>query len=218
MEMIHENIEKAIIRSQHCQRNWDLSREIPQDDLDLIITAATQCPSKQNVAHYRVHAITNRDIIEAIHAKTDGFTLGYEPYKSTTNTQVLANLLIVMEQVKEFDLNDSNKYRNDQIYSLSNNTNDINAKAALERDLHMSIGVAAGYLNMTASLLGYATGCCACFDPHGIKQILGMSNDPILLMGIGFKNPNLNRRVHHNDHTLMFPTKEKQEIKVNWYK
>ena len=56
-------ISKAIIRSQHCQRNWDLSKSIPKEDLDLLVTAATECPSKQNVAFYKAYFITNRQII-----------------------------------------------------------------------------------------------------------------------------------------------------------
>ena len=218
MELVNENIEKAIIRSQHTQRNWDLSREIPQEDLDLIITSATQCPSKQNVAHYRVHAITNRDIIEAIHDKTDGFTISYSPYQTTTNSQVLANLLIVLEATKVETRNVKSIYRNEQTLAIANNAKDQMAHETLMRDLHMAVGVAAGYLNMTASLLGYGTGCCACMDSGAIKELLNMDSEPILLMGIGFKDPNLNRRVHHKDHSFVFPTKAKQEIKVNWYK
>jgi hypothetical protein len=218
MELVNENIEKAIIRSQHTQRNWDLSREIPQEDLDLIITSATQCPSKQNVAHYRVHAITNRDIIEAIHEKTDGFTVSYNPYQSTTNSQVLANLLIVLEATTVETRNVKSIYRNEQTVAIANNAKDQMAHETLMRDLHMAVGVAAGYLNMTAALLGYGTGCCACMDSGAIKDILKMDSEPILLMGIGYKDPNLNRRVHHKDHSFVFPTKAKQEIAVNWYK
>ena len=48
----NSEIIKAIHRSQHTQRNYDLSKKIPQADLDLIIEAATQCPSKQNIAYY----------------------------------------------------------------------------------------------------------------------------------------------------------------------
>ena len=33
--MDHKQIQKAVIRSQHCQRNWDLSKEIPEADLNL---------------------------------------------------------------------------------------------------------------------------------------------------------------------------------------
>ena len=64
-----------------------------KEDLDLIVHAATQCPSKQNVAFYKVHFITNREVIEAVHDKTAGFT-NYETGGSETNSQTLANLLI----------------------------------------------------------------------------------------------------------------------------
>ena len=218
MELINENIEKAIHRSQHTQRNWDLSKQIPQDDIDLIITSATQCPSKQNVAYYRVHAITNRDIIEAIHNKTDGFTINYTPYQSVTNSQVLANLLLVLEPVNIDTTNTKDAYRNDQTLALASGGINTVALENLERDKNMAVGIAAGYLNMTAALLGYGTGCCACFDPAGIKQILNLEKDPILLMGIGFKDPNLNRRVHHQNHEFMFPTKAKQAIEVSYWK
>ena len=55
---------KAIDRSQHCQRNFDLSKSIPEVDMKKMVHAVTQCPSKQNVALYEAHFITNRDVIE----------------------------------------------------------------------------------------------------------------------------------------------------------
>jgi nitroreductase len=208
-EVTHNDIKKAIIRSQHCQRNWDLSKEIPQEDLDLLMTAATQCPSKQNVAYYKAHFITNRDLIETIHGQTDGFTVSST--KTTTNTQVLANLLIVLEKYTDVET----YYRNDQWKEVKDGSADHITTNLIERDRNMAVGVAAGYLNVTASLLGYSTGCCACFNVAGIKQILNLENDPVLLMGIGFKDENLNRRIHHNDHSFTFPTKPKQTIPVN---
>ena len=36
--MNNKDIEKAVIRSQHCQRNWDLSKQIPEDDKNTILT------------------------------------------------------------------------------------------------------------------------------------------------------------------------------------
>ena len=55
---------KAIDRSQHCQRNFDLSKSIPEADMKKMVHAVTQCPSKQNVALYEAHFVTNRDVIE----------------------------------------------------------------------------------------------------------------------------------------------------------
>lgn len=218
MELIHDNIEKAIHRSQHCQRNWDLSKEVPQEDLDLILTSVTQCPSKQNIAHYKVHAITNRDIIEAIHSNTQGFAVTYTPYVAETNSQVLANLLLVFEAQEVNVAGDSIASRNDETRMLTNGGLSDTAAALLMRDRHMAVGIAAGYCNMTSALLGYGTGCCACFDGDAIQKILGIDGEIILMMGVGFKDPNLNRRVHHTNHTFMFPTKAKQPISVTWHK
>jgi nitroreductase len=218
MELVHDNIEKAIHRSQHCQRNWDLSKEIPQDDLDLILTSVTQCPSKQNIAHYKVHAITNRDIIEAIHSHTVGFAVTYTPYVAETNSQVLANLLLVFEAYEVNVDGDTVASRNDETRMLKNGGLTDSAAALLLRDRHMAVGIAAGYCNMTSSLLGYSTGCCACFDSEKIQKILGLDNEIILMMGVGFKNPDMNRRIHHTNHNFMFPTKTKQPIEVIYHR
>jgi xanthine dehydrogenase molybdopterin-binding subunit B len=78
VEITHDDIKKSIIKSQHCQRNYDLSKAIPQDDLDVLIYAATNCPSKQNIAYYKVHVITNQEVISNIHNMTNGFTVNYE--------------------------------------------------------------------------------------------------------------------------------------------
>ena len=56
--MMNVDIEKAVIRSQHCQRNFDLEKEIPEKDLKTLVHASTQCPSKQNISFYNLHFIT----------------------------------------------------------------------------------------------------------------------------------------------------------------
>ncbi len=201
MELTQNNIKKAIIRSQHCQRNWDLSRDIPKEDLQLMIDAVTLCPSKQNTAFYNVYAITDRDTIEKIHAQTAGFYLA-DDKRTVTNSQVLANVLFVFTsnldhservQVKQMEFGDESE--------------------TVKRDLHMASGVAAGFVNLTATLLGYNTGCCACFDDAPIKEILNTEDEIVLLMGIGYKSDKP-RRIHHADPTAVFPAIPKEEIKV----
>ena len=56
--MMNVDIEKAVIRSQHCQRNFDLEKEIPEKDLKTLVHASSQCPSKQNISFYNLHFIT----------------------------------------------------------------------------------------------------------------------------------------------------------------
>ena len=214
--MDYNDINKAIYASQRCQRNWDLTKEFSQEDIDLIITATTQCPSKQNLAHYKIHAVTNRELIEKIHADTTGFTINFSTKETTTNTQTLANLLLVFE-----------KYRvvppgkpNNTITHIINNNESLSLKEQQEllRDQNMSIGIASGYANLVAHMLGYTTGYCACFHPGRIKEIIGCENDIVLILGIGHSDSNLSRTVHHLNHNFSYPSFRKQEIQVKYYK
>ena len=213
MEITHKDIEKAIIRSQHCQRNFDLSQEMPDEDIDLLVHAVTNCPSKQNISYYKVHVITDKETVVAIHNMTDGFTKNYDTGETTTNSQTLANVLFVFER-EDFTVHSLGSSRNQQTVNLTNEDLTKEDWNSFKKDSHMSTGVAAGYANLTASILGYNTGCCACFDNEAIKEHLGLSNDVMLLMGIGYKNEEVNRRVHPVT-GFKFPALKKQEITVN---
>lgn len=214
MQITHTDIKHAIIKSQHCQRNWDLSKTIPQEDMDLLIHAVTNCPSKQNVAFYKVHFITNRDTIEKIHARTDGFTTNFETGESQTNSQTLANLLVAFELVSYKKQPTHDNFRNDEIEHIKLDNASPMDKWILDRDQQVAIGIAAGYVNVVSSILGYSTGCCSCFDAEGVADIIGAENEISLLMGVGFKDTNRPRREHHLTN-FVFPTKKKQDIEVN---
>jgi len=207
--MNHSHIQQSIIKSQPCQRNWDLSKNIPEDDLNLLITAATQCPSKQNIAFYKLHFITNRNLIEQIHSHTTGFNKKYLPNPEyTTNSQTLANLLVVFEKFTDLT-NRVDQNRNDQTRNLSSGE-DYNK---FERDRLISLGVASGYLNLTASLLGYSSGFCSCFNNNKIAELLKINKSILLLIGIGYPDSNRNRREHQFEDYL-YPTKPKQPIEI----
>lgn len=217
LELDHGRLKDAIIISQHTQRNWDLTREISSEDMELLIHAATQCPSKQNIAYYKTHFITNREIIEKIHAVT-AFKSRSKKHPIMTNTQVLANLLIVFEAVDFIPSLVGDIPRSNETDAILAGTQTAADMECLRRDAEMAVGIAAGYLNLTASILGLRTGCCACFGPDQVKEILGLKNEPLLLMGIGYKNENLNRRIHHMMNDFVFATKTKQPIAVEIHK
>ena len=76
----------------------------------------------------------------------------------------------------------------------------------IENENHYtSIGIASGYLTLTANLLGYNTGCCACFDSAIIENIIGQKS-PKLIVGVGYKDNSKSRLEHHLDHTFKFPS------------
>jgi hypothetical protein len=209
---------KAIRKSQHCQRNWDLSRNVSTEDIELLKVAVTECPSKQNIAFYNVYFITNREIVEKVHEATDGFTVSLEsPHYSVTNSQVLANLLVVFEELEISEIIGADSYRNSETYKGASLEDSQQAEEVLRNDQKLATGIAAGYLNLMSSILGYSTGCCSCFDGEKIKEILNLKNQPTLLMGVGFANPKLGRRIHHKNHDFLFPTKQKQNIKFKLF-
>jgi nitroreductase len=201
----NETIIKSIIKSQHCQRNWDLSKTIPEDDLKVLETAVTSCPSKQNTVFYTPYFITNRTVIEQIYESSNGFTVSYDPPVHEKNSQVLANLLVVFVK--------NNKFMNEHPRNETIKSKNVDQ---IERDLHVNLGVASGYLNLTASMLGYSTGCCQCFDRDLLKEILKTDDEPMLLMGVGYKDLDRNRREHHINN-FVFPTfsKKMSVIKID---
>ena len=213
----NEQLKKVISNSQHCQRNWDLTKTIPQEDVDLIVHALTQCPSKQNIAYYKIHVITDRKIIEDIHDNTSGF-INYKTGVSETNSQTLANLLIVFENEDIIERHKTDTvFRNDELYNEDRGGMSAEQKQVLSRDTTMSIGIASGYANFVARMLGYQTGYCACYDGDQVKEILNAENDISLLLGIGYADSTLDRKIHPKT-GYIFPSKSKQEITINYIK
>ena len=90
-------------------------------------------------------------------------------------------------------------------------------RKTLSQDAFTALGIAAGTVNLTASQLGYGTGCCTCImNRPKLKKLLGMENDPMLIMGVGFKQEGKSRRIHHKDDSYKFGTCKKQPIEINY--
>lgn len=206
-------LEKTIQKSQHCNRNWDLSKQIPEDDIKTMEVAVSQCSSKQNRVFYKAVFITDRDKIESIHEKTTGFWGGDgfskdaangKEYKFKTNPQTLANLLVAF--VRDRDLDVEPRTKEEVVDGV------LEGKS--EPDEDRSVGIAAGYLTLASNLLGYDTGCCQCMsDMDGIKRELNTNEEVLLLMGIGYRDKTRNRLEHHADPSFLFPSLKKN-IKV----
>ena len=207
------SIDKAIRASQRCQRNWDLSQIIDEGDISVMKTAVTQCASKQNDVYYKVKFITDRQIIEAIHEQTSGFGMLDENGDEfiMTNSQTLANLLVVF--CEDYDENFARSTELQKFFNRGQDEENLSygERENLKRNRYCAVGVATGYLNLTANMLGYRTGCCQCFHPAGVEEILN-GDKPILLMGIGYPDRSRSRLEHHVEGKL-FPSLNKS-IKV----
>jgi len=190
-------LEKIIKQSSWCQRNWDLSKSIPERDIETLKYAVTHCPSKQNRVFYKPVFIQDREIIEEIYQTTDSFTVRWDPHLSIHNPQVLANLLVVFLADRDY----SEKPRTEPEFQLgvkAGRDNNINSIA--RDDENKAYGVAVGYLAFTANMLGYRTGVYnAQRNQEVVKKILITEKDPIGMVGVGFQDYSKDIRQHHID-------------------
>jgi len=207
-------LKETIHESQKCQRNWDLNAQISEEDKKLIVESATNCPSKQNLNYYNLHVIEDRKKIEEIHKNTKGFGPIYSDYDSEKREE---------NAYDEKRQEEGEMYTNSQVLGQMLLAFTKNEDALLQRqkkddwseDRSMAIGIAAGYVNVVATQLGYATGCCKCMDSKAVKDVLGET--PILLMGVGCADKTRDRREHHTEN-FVFPTlKKNKNIEVTYH-
>ena len=195
-----KNIIKAIDSCQKAQRNYDLSKSIPESDLRTLIYAAKNSPSKQNETHYQLCVYTDNAIISQIYNHTKKFTLGinealekgkgeewlYEN-KSVKNSQIYANTLFVYLE-DEGDARGATHLRAQSGHGFE--------QSVLTEQKNYSIGISVGELILSASLLGYKTGICSAMDVEPIRQIIKTQKEPKLLVGIGYENEDRDRTEH----------------------
>ncbi len=169
--------------AQRCQRNWDLTKSIPADTLDMLKQIVINAPTKQNEDYYSVIFITDRNKIEEIYNHTTFSTAAGLSSELSKNPQVLANLLVA------FCSKDPTTFRNP--------IEEYNDVHLIETNQNQAIGIASGQLVMAAAMLGLKTGFCGCFNSTAVSNIL--SGPPVkLLVGIGYPDNTKDRRLHQN--------------------
>ena len=205
---VQKRLKNASTTTNKAQRNYDLTKTIPQEDLDTLIHVAVNSPSKQNETHYSLHVYTDQTIIKQIYSHTKKFTMIRDKQdvdesfkvendvfiqnddKSVTNSQIYANALFVY--VKE-----EGEFRGVQHKAAKLNPNS-NAARVYGEQIAYSMGISVGELILSAGLLGYKTGICTALNTRPIRDILGVKQNPKLLVGVGFPNSQL-ERIQHAD-------------------
>ena len=202
--MEHQTLKNAVYITQRAQRNYDLSKSIPQADLDTLIYTAINSPSKQNETHFKLKVYTDPNLIHNIYDCTKRFGLFNNAvfdkmYKDTDegvvgnnkyevkNSQVLANVVFVYCD-DEDDLRGG-----DQVIANRGNASE-ETRNFFTRLKNFSIGVSSGQLSLVAALLGYKTGFCSAYYLSQLRAIV--KDEPKLIVGIGYENSNMDRRLH----------------------
>ena len=210
-------IEQSVNVAQRCQRNYDLSKSIPNNDLDTIIHAARNAPTKQNENHFSIYVCTNQEIINKIYNQTklfllmdddksdyfgekDGIFWQKESY-SVNNSQVLANaVLIYFEDIKNL--------RCGTHIQATRETSELSeSRKILNEQVNYSIGIPVGQAILASAMLGYKTGICSAFHKKEVAEILETEKEAKLCVGIGFENKEIDRRYHSKTRNLEVPEK-----------
>jgi len=206
---LNKKIETAVDTAQRAQRNYDLSVDIPSSDLNTLIYAATNSPSKQNETHYQLHVITDSSIIYQIYNQTKKFTLGIKEAldetkgeewlymnKSVKNSQVNANALFVY-------VDDDGSARG--ATHLKGKHGEEFSKQVLDEQKNYSVGISVGELILSSALLGYKSGICSAFDVDQTADILKTDKQPRLLVGVGVDSVNTERTLHSETYNKDLP-------------
>jgi len=206
-----EELIKASENSQRCQRNYDLTKEIPEYDLRALAQIVANSPSKQNEKHIGLAVVTNKEIIQQLYEKTnfymikpkgsrdedfcsnDGPQWEQDPSVCICNSQVLANAVFVFYK----DVDGTYLRAGDSIFAMKPDAPDYTL-FMFGRQVFTSLGIAIGQFLLAAHLMGYKTGCCAAFRESEIAEVLSLSEKkvPYVMVGLGYNNPKLDRRVH----------------------
>tara|TARA_B110000503_G_scaffold8850_1_gene12038 strand:+ start:2192 stop:2845 length:654 start_codon:yes stop_codon:yes gene_type:complete len=203
-EKLRQTLKEKHIEGQLCQRNWDLTQEMPEEDVQVILHSVTQCPSKQNLDYYSVIAIQDRSIIENIYYNYTLTAMGRK------NPQILGQLLLVFVTHKPTYVD-----RNREIRHLYNVKETVahptkgNMDKSIIEDMHHAIGIAGGFANVTATMLGYKTGFNRRFDHKEVHKIIGVpeGDRAVLMLGIGVPDLSRDRKQEHyeNAEILSYP-------------
>lgn len=203
---MNNEIEKAVDITQRAQRNYDLNKQIPSRDLDTLIYAAANSPSKQNETHYELHVFTDQHIIRDIYNQTKLYLLMTDKdnpedlygeidgefwqsdERSVHNSQILSNVLFVYVEKAGEPRGGTHKF-------AQNNTSSKESLSIYNEQISYSIGISSGQLALSAALLGYKTGFCSAFNTVKVPQIIGTTKKAKLLVGVGY-DAGVNRRLH----------------------
>ena len=192
-----KHIIDSVKTTTHCQRNWDYTQPVTDKDLNTIIEACTNMPTKQNAITYELFIVKNKEKIKKIYEySAPGFDMN-------DDTEVHWNELPNFskpENISEY-YDKIGRYQNGQVnaptvllwtYTSYSNFNDFNVDSPID------MGISAGVAGLMANILGYRTGFCACIDGKKLVDLLGENSSTITEFGVamGIGKPKIG--VEHN--------------------
>ena len=141
--------EKEILREiQQCQRNWDHKHQPHQEAIDYLLWTANNSPSKQHEGYFDLYWTADRKVLDELSKYTWGTTHSRTPPSTWRNSQMNANLYILLVAKEPWT----------QLNCNADGTLKSNDKAARLENAYVSIGISLGLTMRAAAKMGYKTG------------------------------------------------------------
>lgn len=178
MQDIIKDIKRTSEVIRRCQRNWDHSKSIPREHIELLAEVAKNSPAKQDEAYFDVYVVTDRDLIEKLYENSDGFTASalqedingkLGKFTVWPNSQTRANIVFCWVSRQPGTMR--NYYQDDHDYfkfdksdagldneKLPGMPKDPNEWSRNIENTYTSIGISTACVAMAAARLGYVTG------------------------------------------------------------
>lgn len=166
------NFTEASLIAERCQRNWDYSSPISDQDLETLINVASNMPTKQNVEYYNLIVSTNLKFNEVCYKSAfnpDDPDFCDEEGKAR-NSQVNAPLLMIWVPKQQSSISKEGKDRL-VLSNQENVKNNLGIDPELGRNVDQAIGISSGATAIAAAHMGFKTGFCTCMHNPSIYDI-----------------------------------------------
>ena len=133
---------KAVKTAERCQRNWDYSIPIPDEDIKTLVEVATTMPTKQNRKFYDLIVSSNPEFNKICYTHAvDPNNSHFVNREIHRNTQANAPLIMIWRTTDQTEVEASDMFKDDYM-----------------KNYYTSVGVSSGATVLTANALGYRTG------------------------------------------------------------
>ena len=181
------NLIKAVKTAERCQRNWDYSIPIPDEDIKTLVEVATTMPTKQNRKFYELIVSSNPEFNKICYTHAvDPNNSHFVNREIHRNTQANAPLIMMWRTTDQTEVEASDMFKDEYM-----------------KNYYTSVGVSSGATVLTANALGYRTGYCNCINDDTLMDeleekfdIMADNGAPIrdsMIVGIGMPDTNFDR-------------------------
>ena len=148
-DWLKNNLDK-VKNTRKCQRNWDHSKQVPEQHIQHLIDVALNSPAKQDEAYFDLYVVTNREKLKDLYLNHSwGFVVDND--QQYRNPQIDGHVLFFW--ARKIPETNRNAW-------VDNSLKESQPFSRVWVNCLTSIGLSSGMVSLTASHMGYSVGFC----------------------------------------------------------